>query len=785
MSEEMAEQSPSDLLKCLAVASDEVFKIALYEAQRIYHFWIGVEHVFMGLTKQSGGLTLRLLEHLGIEPKDLRGYIRGMAGIGDQQIKLEGMVITPRLTEVLKKAMAEARKQGKKIISPDHLLIAILEEGESIPVKVLHKMGVDLTQLLQLVRKGEKLPETEVEKVLSPAPETVWRHQKDKISKPAGRGSTPTLDRYSRNLTRLAREGKLRPVIGRKEILRQITRILTQRGSNNPLLVGEAGVGKTAIVEGFAYRLAREKVIPQLQEKRVMELQVSSLVSGTKHRGDLEERISRILKEVQTASELIVFIDEIHTITGGGIGNATEIADHLKPALSRGEFPCIGSTTLAEYQKHIEKDAALTRRFEKIDVEEPDLETCKEILLGVQKDLEEHHEAKIHPSGLEAAVELSARYMPQEKLPAKAIQLLEKACSLVKIDTISHREESEKTDQFLIVTEEVIRKVLSEKTGIPLARLTGDEQKRLKDMAKILKERIIGQDEAVEEVVKSIKMAKAGLKDPNRPIGVFLFMGLTGVGKTELARALAAFLFGSEDQMVRLDMSEYMEKHQVSRLIGAPPGYVGHEEEGQLTGKLRLKPYSVVLLDEIEKAHGEVQNLFLQVFDAGRLTDSKGRTVDTRDALFIMTSNLGARAYHKHVVGFRKDQDTEELFQEVDEEIKKEFSPEFLGRLDKVIHFYPLGGEEIKKILRLQLRGLEERLALQGISLQLNEEAMEYLCQQGYQPAEGARLLHRTVERELVQPLSEGILEEKYSSGDQIIVESDEGGLTFRKEEDH
>ncbi len=500
------EQS-DDLLNLLDSEAQEILNIALQEAQRINHFWVGVEHLFMGLSGQPGGLTVKLLKHLRIDPRYLQGYIRVTAGIGDPRYKIPPgpplekgrMIITPRLLDILKRARSESQKQGKQTISSEQLLLAILEEGESIPMRIFCKMGLDPSQLLELARKEEGLPE--IEEVFPSIPEPVGIPQEGKnpplppstslrpgssrwkSSGPSQADSgltgkptpTPTLDRYSQNLTQLAREGKLHPAIGRKEILRQIARILTEREANNPLLIGEAGVGKTAIVEGFAYRLAGGKVIPQLQDKRIVELQLPNLVSGVKHRGELEERVSRILQEVKADPELIVFIDKIHTIMGGGIGSSKELADYLKPALVRGEFPCIGSTTLAEYQKYIERDAALARRFERIDVEEPDLETCKEILRGVQILLEEHYNVKIHFSAIEAAVEFSARFVPQEKLPAKAVKLLEKACSLIKIKSLTSGEEDMATRRFLMVNENTIRQVLSEKTGIPLNHLILDE----------------------------------------------------------------------------------------------------------------------------------------------------------------------------------------------------------------------------------------------------------------------------------------------------------------------
>jgi ATP-dependent Clp protease ATP-binding subunit ClpC len=508
----------NDLLNLLDSEAQDVINFALQEAQRINHFWVGVEHLFMGLTRQSDGLTVRLLKHVRIDPQHLQGYIRVTAGIGDPRYKIppvpslgkgeiqgiplgpplekgeeqgEGeaqMVITPRLLDILKRARVEAQKQGKPLISPEQLLLAILEERESIPIRILQKLGLDPSQLLEIARKEEKLPE--VEEVFPPAPEPVGRRP---TPAPSQEGKdiptlsqaesgltrkfipTPTLDRYSRDLTQLACKGKLHPAIGREEILGQIAHILTQQGVNNPLLIGEAGVGKTAIVEGFAYRLAEGKVIPQLQDKRIVELQVVSLVSGTKGQGELEERVSKILQEIKAAPELIVFVDKIHTIMGGGIGSSMELANHFKPALIRGEFPCIGSTTLAEYQKYIERDAALARRFERIDVKEPDLETCKEILREMQILLEEHHNVKIHFSAIKAAVELSARYVPQEKLPAKAVRLLEKACSLTKIKSLTPGKEDMATRRFLMVNENMIRQVLSEKTGIPLNHLTLDE----------------------------------------------------------------------------------------------------------------------------------------------------------------------------------------------------------------------------------------------------------------------------------------------------------------------
>jgi len=808
----------------------EALEIALGEALRIGHFWLGVEFLLMALTKQDGCPLSDLFHEMGLSRSQFRGVLRGMVGVataGDewkekdvaeigaralsnlrpadpeklaknfQAGKEQPPIATPRMMQVLQTAKNLA---GDEQIGHGHLLLAALQHPQCLAIGLLFGLAAQAgwdpkTVQAWLKQRGgitgrpspdqeEKPADDSPDRGLGPTPRPP---QSPSPHIPKGKGM---LGKYGRDLNAEAKAGKLHPAIGVEAKLRQMKRILLQRETNNPLLIGEAGVGKTAIVEGLAYELVHGKPdVAELQGKRIVEISINSLVAGTKYRGELEERVERLLAEVKASPEVIVFIDEIHTVLGGGGDSVSNIANALKPALARGEFRCIGATTINEYRQYIEKDPALRRRFETILVEEPGIDDCIEILKGL---FNKQYGLEIPESAIEAAVRLTTRYIQDERLPAKAIKLLHQAEAYVKLPSFfGHDEKAEKEQTqplFTAINEDLIRYLLSKKTGIPLERLKGDELERIKGIEETLKLQVIGQDEAVHAVAQVIKRARAELRDPHRPVGVFLFVGPTGVGKTELARALAGFLFNDpEDGMIRLDMSEYMEKHQVSRLIGAPPGYVGYEEEGQLTGQLRLHPYSVVLLDEIEKAHEDVHNIFLQLFDEGRLTDAKGRTVNGREAIFIMTSNVGSEIYAQDQAGFLPHEKfSPEWLQEkrmsVDKAIRAKFKPEFLNRVDRVIHFNPLTKPDLKRIFQLQFDAVQKRLLeSRKVHLAITPEASEHVCAAGYDALNGARPLARTIDRLIVEPLTDLILSEKIKANDTIEISYIDGSLEFKK----
>lgn len=606
-----------------------------------------------------------------------------------------------------------------------------------------------------------------------------------KVKVEAGRKGTTMevsiLEKFGRDITQLAENEKIDPVIGRQDEILQIIRTLSRKTKNNPLLIGEAGVGKTAVVEGLGLAIHSGDLPSDLQKKRIIELNMGNLVAGTKYRGEFEERLTQVIEEAKENPEIILFIDEVHTvISAGAAEGAVDAANILKPPLARGEICLIGATTLSEYRKYIEKDAALERRFQPIVIKEPTPELTIEILTGLKERYEAYHKLNISPNAIEAAVKLSCRYLPDRHLPDKALDLLDEACSRVKVDlNIS----ADKAVEGKEVTSEVVSQVLAKWTDIPVGKLTADERDKLVRMEAILKEKIVGQDDVVDKISQTIKTARAGLKDPRHPVGVFLFLGPTGVGKTKLAKTIADFLFGSEDEMIRLDMSEYMEEHSVAKLIGAPPGYVGYEEEGHLSGKLRRKPYSVVLLDEIEKAHLKIFDLFLQVFDEGRLTDAKGRTIDARNAIFIMTSNVGTNIFKMDHIGFmdsehiRKASDREKVL----EELKKNFRPEFLNRVDEIIIFNPLTIEDLKKIVYLMLDDLYQRLKEKEITLQIKEDVIDLLIEKGYDPENGARPLYRTIQRLVTQPLSLEIIKENFVRGDKVLCKLYKDKIVFEK----
>jgi ATP-dependent Clp protease ATP-binding subunit ClpC len=746
------QDDPFHLPANLSQEAARIIALARQESERLMHYYLGTEHIFIALTRIENGLTQAALRKVNFDPEQLVSKIRDTLVRGDGHRYWEGLWITPRSRTVLTLADQEARLRNSQIEEQD-ILLGILKEGAGIPVRAA--LAMNCQEMIRLIENGEvkagqkKIPAVEPE--VTP-------------------GSS-FLEKYGRDLTRQASEGRLDEIIGRRDELLELIRILTRKTKNNPVLIGEAGVGKTAIVEGLAFRIASGNLTPELIGRRVIELDMTAIVAGTRYRGDFEERMTRIIQEA-SRPDIILFIDEIHTLMGAGAAEGAQDASNiLKPALARGDIKCIGATTTKEYRQYIEKDAALERRFQPVTVEEPGIKDTYDILTGLRAKYEAHHNVTISDAAIQAAVDLSARYLPDRRLPDKAIDLLDTACSNKKVPDLSMKGNMPENES-LIVSEEDIAGVVSQWTGIPVAKLTEEEQTRLAHLEEFLQTRVVGQDEAVQKVTRRIRMAKAGLLSHDRPIGVFLFLGPSGVGKTELAKRLSVFLFNSERHMIRLDMSEYMEKHTVSRLIGAPPGYIGYEEEGQLTGALRKKPHSVVLLDEVEKAHPDVFDLFLQVFDEGRLTDAKGRTVDAKNAIFIMTSNIGSETYFNQPEIDR---------QAVQQKVQSVFRPEFLNRIDETIVFNPLGLEHIHQIARIMLGELSSRLKGSGIGLQFDQHVIEFICGKYYDPAYGARPLGRQIENLITYPISEKILSGTFTRGDVIAVSVKDGEIAFEK----
>ena len=804
-----------------------VVVLAQEEAKILKHNYIGTEHILLGLIHEGEGIAAKALEGMGISLEQVRDQVTEIIGQG-QQAPSGHIPFTPRAKKVLELSLREALQLGHTYIGTEHILLGLIREGEGVAAQVLVKLGADLARVRQ-----------EVIKLIS------GYQGKEPVGATSGgrEEGTPSgslvLDQFGRNLTAAAREGKLDPVIGRTEQMQRVMQVLSRRTKNNPVLIGEPGVGKTAVVEGLAQAIVRGDVPEILEDKQLYTLDLGSLVAGSRYRGDFEERLKKVLKEIRTRGDIILFIDEIHTLVGAGAAEgAIDAASILKPMLARGELQTIGATTLDEYRKNIEKDAALERRFQPIQVPEPTLSDAIKILKGLRDRYESHHKVTITDAALAAAVNLSDRYVNDRFLPDKAIDLIDEAGAKLRISRLSappelkeldekitearQRKEaaidkqnfelaaderntemqlqaekdkaekewrSGKKDQSAIVDEELIADVLASATGIPIFKLTEEESSRLLRMEDELHKRIIGQNDAIKSVSRAIRRTRAGLKDPKRPSGSFIFAGPTGVGKTELAKALAEFLFGDESALISLDMSEFSEKHTVSRLFGSPPGYVGYEEGGQLTEKVRRKPFSVVLFDEVEKAHSDIFNSLLQILEDGRLTDSQGREVDFKNTIIIMTTNLGTRDIAKgQQMGFQVEGDTttnyERMKQRVNEELKQHFRPEFLNRVDDTIVFPQLQKEEIVKIVDLFLARLDERMADQGMRINLTQEAKNVLADRGYDPVLGARPLRRTIQHDIEDQLSERILFDELRSGQTVYVDVEGEGtdavFTFR-----
>lgn len=792
-----------------------VLSLAQEEAQRLNHNYIGTEHILLGLVKEEEGVAARVLINMGVSLPKMRSAVEYVIGPGEK-VTSAGTGLTTRAKRVIELAIDEARQMGHNYIGTEHLLLGLLREADGVAAGVLDSFSVTLEKA-----------RAEITRFLS------QNANKSRAAKSPSK--TPTLDQVARDLTAEARAGKLDPVIGRSKEIERVIQILSRRTKNNPALIGEPGVGKTAIVEGLAHRIVSGDVFETLENKRVVSLDMASVVAGTKYRGEFEERLKKVLEELRVAGNCILFIDEFHTLVGAGAAEgAVDAANILKPALARGELQCIGATTLDDYRKYIERDPALERRFQPILVEEPSLEDALKILRGIKTRYEEHHQLTISDEALKTAVDFASRYVPDRFLPDKAIDLIDEASSRVRIryrskpailrerkeEELKLRKEkevalasqqydlaAEKRQQELQLEEEIkgiegewqvrqgqgkpevkkedIAEVVAMWTGIPVVQIADDETSRLLHMEEALHKRIIGQDEAIETISRAVRRARAGLKDPRHPIGTFMFLGPTGVGKTELARALSEFMFGNENSLIRIDMSEFMEKFAVSRLVGAPPGYVGFEEGGQLTEAVRRKSYCLILLDEIEKAHPDVFNILLQIFDDGHLTDAKGRKVDFRNSIIIMTSNIGAELIRKgNTLGFVSRTDESKVVQKSYDrmkenllgELKKTFRPEFINRIDGVVVFHPLEKEQIRKIVDLMLASVTKQMLEKGIKLEITETAKDLLGKKGYDEVFGARPLRRTIQDLIEDKLSEDLLRSQFRTGDTVIVDLAESG---------
>jgi ATP-dependent Clp protease ATP-binding subunit ClpC len=805
-----------------------VLSLAHQEAERMRHNYIGTEHLLLGLIREEGGVAGRVLRELGLEVERVQEIVERLTGTGQNRGgKLD---LAPGTEQVLGYAVDEARRLGHHYIGTEHLLLGLVRFGEGVALDVLRKLGVTPEQIRRQTRRV-------LQESTSPARQGTGEQ---KAARPEqARPKTPMVDQLAVDLTAMAEEGKLDPVIGRQMEIERVIQILARRNKNNPALIGEPGVGKTAIVEGLAQRIIEGDVPAPLLNKRLLQLDVGSLVAGTMYRGQFEERLKRVIDELKT-SGAVLFIDEVHMLVGAGAaGSSVDAANILKPALSRGELQVIGATTMDEYRKHIESDAALERRFQPVTVEEPTVEEALEILRGIRHAYEEHHKLSISDEALEAAVRLGARYVTERFLPDKAIDLIDESSSRVRMykspaaktskDLMSQLREMrhnhtmaledgryEEAQEILerqenlerqlerlrtgwdrstspTVTADDIAEIVAMWTGVPVMQLAQEESQRLLHMEDELREHIVGQEEAIQSIARAVRRSRAGLKDPRRPIGSFMFLGPTGVGKTELTKALARFLFGSEDALIQLDMSEFMERHTVSRLVGAPPGYVGYEDAGQLTEALRRRPYSIVVFDEIEKAHPEAHNMLLQIMEEGHLSDARGRKVDFRNAIIVMTSNVGADMIKRQDgLGFalKRDEETEEklayeeMRKKLMESLKRVFRPEFINRLDSIMVFHALTKDSIRQIVDLELKKVAGRLEDSEIILKATPEAVEKLAAEGYDPDMGARPLKRVIQQKIEDPLSDALLGGRFDDGDTILVDVEEDQIILKRSEE-
>ncbi|WHH58410.1 ATP-dependent Clp protease ATP-binding subunit [Petroclostridium sp. X23] len=801
--------------------AEKALRVANEVAMELGHNYVGTEHILLGLMKEGGGVAARVLQNQGISEEKVIKRVSELIGTSEKTGE-QPAGLTPRTKRVLELSFVEARRMGHNYIGTEHILLGIMREGESVAVRILNDLGLDIQKLYAetLRMLNEEAPGA------SGAPKAA-----------TGVTNTPTLNQFGRDLTDMAREEKFDPIIGRDKEIERVIQILSRRTKNNPCLIGEPGVGKTAIAEGLAQKIVEGNIPETLKDKRVVTLDLSSMVAGAKYRGEFEERLKKAMDEIRKAGNVILFIDEMHTIIGAGAAEgAIDASNILKPSLARGELQVIGATTLNEYRKHVEKDAALERRFQPITVGEPTVDETILILKGIRDKYEAHHRVKITDLALEASAKLSDRYITDRFLPDKAIDLIDEAASRVRLKTFTappdvkqleekiekisqEKEEAIRTQEFekaakirdeeqtlkkqldemknnwqqknqtnmMVVTEEEIAEIIASWTGIPVKRLAEEESERLLKMEDILHQRVVGQDEAVKAIAKAIRRGRVGLKDPKRPTGSFIFLGPTGVGKTELSKALAEAIFGDEDAMIRLDMSEYMEKHTVSRLVGSPPGYVGYDEGGQLTEKVRRKPYSVVLFDEIEKAHPDVFNILLQILEDGILTDAQGRRVDFRNTIIIMTSNVGARMITEtkklgfSVVADESKNNYQSIKSDVMGELRRAFRPEFLNRVDEIIVFHQLEEENIKQIASLMLNKLVERLVANEMTVEITDAAKTVLAKEGFDPVYGARPLRRAIQSKVEDKLAEEMLEGKIKAGDHVVIDGAEGQIVIKK----
>ena len=810
----------------------KVILLAKEEAKRFNHDYIGTEHVLLGLVREGEGVAAVVLQKMGMSLQQIRLEVEKLVKAGPSTVIQGDVPFTPKAKKSIELSGEEARALGHNYIGTEHILLGLIKEGEGVASQVLLNLGLDLDRVRQEI--VELLGSATPGFTSGPPPSHGQTPYKSGGMTAKSTSKTPALDAFGRNLTKLAQDDKLDPVIGRQNEIERVIQILSRRTKNNPVLLGEAGVGKTAIVEGLAQKIIKGDIPELLKGKQVIILDLALMVAGTKYRGQFEERIKAVMDEIKRSTNIIIFIDELHTLVGaGGAEGAIDAANILKPALSRGEIQCIGATTFDEYRKHIEKDAALERRFQTIMVDPPTVDETIEILKGLRDRYEKHHKVEITDDALEAASKFSDRYISGRFLPDKAIDLIdeggakarlsimtapkeikdmeaeiedvkkeknaaikdqdfEKAARLrdnekdsrKKLDKARQEWKRSRMETTPTVDEELIAGLVSKWTGIPIVRLEQKESARLLKMEEELHERIIGQDEAITAIAHAVRRSRAGIKNPKRPIGSFIFLGPTGVGKTHLGRVLADFIFGDENALIQLDMSEYMEKFNVSRLVGAPPGYVGYEEGGQLTEKVRRKPYSVVLLDEIEKAHPDVFNILLQVLEDGRLTDSLGRKVDFRNTVLIMTSNVGAEIFKKQgSIGFKSEKEEmtyKNMKESLLEKVKKTFKPEFLNRIDDIIVFHSLNKEHLCKIIEIELKEVKDRLKEQDVDVVLDKAAKDLLIDKGFDPVFGARPLKRTIQRLLEDPLAEEIISKRFGKGKPIKVTAKDGKLIFK-----